>query len=63
MKQCQMILCPTPACDKQCPYEATEVVELGDQMSMRFCKEHYDALNKAFKGCCSDIKNEYPEQN
>jgi len=58
MKQCQMILCPTPECDQQCLNEGTEVVELGEHMSMRLCKEHYDALNKAFKGCCSDINNE-----
>lgn len=55
-----MILCPTSVCDQQCPNEGTEIVELGDHMSMRLCKEHFNALNKAFQGCCSDIKNEDP---
>lgn len=63
MKQCQMILCPTPECDKQCPNDATEVVELGEHMSMRLCKEHYNALNEAFKGCCSEVHSHEDNKN
>lgn len=60
MKQCQMHISPAPECLVPCPEEATEIVELGEGMVMNLCKKHYDDLNKAFKGCCSDIHNEDP---
>jgi len=60
MKQCQMHISPAPECLVPCPEKATETVKLGDGMVMNLCKNHYNDLNKAFKGCCSDIQSEDP---
>ena len=68
MKQCQMHISPAPECLVPCPEKATEVVPLGQGMSMFLCKKHYQDMNETFKDCCADVhhnntENKYKELN
>lgn len=68
MKKCQIHISPAPECLVPCSEEATEILPLGDGVRMHLCKNHYEAMNDAFKGCCADvhhndIENNYKELN